>query len=66
MYVVTNKAEVIAEMNVSDLVKATIICALIAYLVYSYPLVSQVLIIALLSLLWLSYLYRAVVKFHSR
>ena len=53
-------------MKVSDLLKATITCTLIAYLVYSYPLVSQILIIAFLSLLWLSYLYRTVLTLRSR
>jgi len=53
-------------MKVSDLLKATISCALIAYLVYSYPVVGQVLIISFLSLLWLSYLYRTVLRLRSR
>lgn len=41
-------------MNVSDLIKATIACGGIAFLVYSFPVLSQVVIIAFLSLLWLS------------
>jgi len=53
-------------MKVSELVKATIICALVAYLVYSFPVVGQILIIAFLSLLWLSYLYRTVLCLRSR
>jgi hypothetical protein len=53
-------------MKVLDLVKATIVCALIAYLVYSFPVLGQAIIIAILSLLWLSYLYRTVLRLRSR
>ena len=49
-------------MRTSDLIKATLACALIAYLVYSFPVLGQVLIIAVLSLVWLSYLYRTVLN----
>jgi hypothetical protein len=45
-------------MNVLDLIKATIACGLSAFLIYSFPVVSQVVIIGLLSLLWLSYAHR--------
>lgn len=41
-------------MSMVDLIKATLVCGLIAFLVYSYPLLGQVVIIAILSLLWLS------------
>lgn len=41
-------------MNMSDLIKATIACGGIAFLVYTFPVLSQVVIIAFLSLLWLS------------
>jgi hypothetical protein len=53
-------------MKMSDLIKATITCGLVAYLVYSFPVVGQVLIIAFLSLLWLSYLHRTVLRLRSR
>ncbi|HZL42311.1 MAG TPA: hypothetical protein VFD66_03410 [Verrucomicrobiae bacterium] len=42
-------------MNVLDLTKATVICGLIAFLFYSYPVLGQVLAITFLSILWLSY-----------
>ena len=45
-------------MDMLDLLKATIICGLIAFAVYSVPVISQVVIIALLSILWLSYARR--------
>jgi hypothetical protein len=49
-------------MNVTDLVKATVGCGLTAFLIYSFPVISQVLIILLLTLLWLSYAHRALVR----
>ena len=53
-------------MRPSDLIKATVGCGLTAYLVYSYPLLGQVLIIATLSLLWLSYLHRTITGLRAR
>lgn len=47
-------------MSIYDLTKATVICGGVAFLIYSFPLVSQILMIGLLSLLWLSYAYRAI------
>jgi hypothetical protein len=44
-------------MTAFDLAKATLICGGIAYFAYSIPALSQALIIAMLSLLWLSYLH---------
>jgi uncharacterized membrane protein YesL len=41
-------------MSVSDLIKATVVCGAIAYLVYSYPILGQIVIIGLLSLMWFS------------
>ena len=61
-----NNVELNVAMKVSDLIKATIVCALVAYLVYNFPVLGQVLIIAFLSLLWLSYLYRTVLRLRSR
>ena len=60
-----NKVVSAVVMKLSDLIEATIACALIAFLVYSYPVLGQVLIIAFLSLLWLSYLYRTVLGLRS-
>jgi hypothetical protein len=47
-------------MRPFDLVKATVVCGLTAFLVYSHPVLGQAIIIGGLSLLWLSYLYRLV------
>ena len=49
-------------MNVLDLVKATIACGLTAYLIYNYPVIGQVLLITVLTLLWLSYAHRALIR----
>jgi hypothetical protein len=53
-------------MRPSDLIKATLACALVAYLAYSYPVLSQVLISAFLSLLWLSYLHGTVASLRAK
>ncbi len=47
-------------MRVSDLLKATVICGGIAFVVYSVPVVSQAVVIGLLALLWASCAYQAV------
>ncbi len=49
-------------MNAVDLVKATVVCGLCAFLVYSYPVVGQVLIIGVLSLIWLSYAHTVLTR----
>lgn len=41
-----------------DLVKATIACGVSAFLIYSFPVISQVVIIGGLSLLWLAYAHK--------
>ncbi len=43
-------------MTMLDLIKATVICGSTAFLIYSFPLLSQIVVIAVLSLLWLLYL----------
>lgn len=47
-------------MSVRDLIKATVVCGLSAFCVYSYPVVGQVVIIGGLSLLWLSYAFNTI------
>ena len=42
-------------MSVLDLIKATIVCGGIAFLVYSFPVIAQSAIIGLLALAWLTY-----------
>ena len=53
-------------MNLLDLIKATIACGVSAFLIYSFPVIGQVLIIGLLSLLWLSYAHRTFVRMLRR
>jgi len=43
-----------AYMSVTSLIKTTLVCSLIAFVVYSVPAVGQVVIIGVLGLLWLS------------
>ena len=45
-------------MSILDLSKATVICGAIAFLVYSSPVVGQIVVIGVLSLLWLVYAYK--------
>ena len=53
-------------MNVFDLIKATIACGLSAFLIYSFPVIGQVLIIGALSLMWLAYAHRTFVRLLRR
>lgn len=53
-------------MNVLDLIKATIACGLSAFVIYSFPVIGQILIIGLLSLLWLSYAHRTLLHLRRR
>lgn len=50
------------DMNVVDLIKATLACGGIAFLIYTYPVISQALLIGLLAMLWLSYAHRTIVR----
>jgi len=53
-------------MRTSDLIKATVACGLMAYLVFEFPVLGQVVIIGVLGLLWLSYLYSTVINRRAR
>jgi hypothetical protein len=53
-------------MNVFDLLKATIICGVTAFLIYSFPIISQVVIIGLLTLLWLAYAHKTLAPLWRR
>ena len=53
-------------MTAYDFAKATVLCGGIAYFAYSIPALSQAILIALLSLLWLSYLHRTVSRPRER
>ena len=53
-------------MRISDLIKATLVCGGIAFMVYTFPVISQVVIIGLLSLLWSSCAHQAIRKVVQR
>jgi uncharacterized membrane protein YesL len=53
-------------MNLWDLIKATIVCGLLAFVSYSYPVFGQVVMISLLSLVWLGYAHKTVVRLRQR
>ena len=53
-------------MSLLDLVKATVVCGGVAFLYFSYPILGQITAIILLSLLWLSYARKTLVRFRSR
>jgi uncharacterized membrane protein YesL len=53
-------------MNLLDLIKATIVCGLLAFVSYSYPVFGQVVLISLLSLVWLGYAHKTVMRLRHR
>jgi hypothetical protein len=53
-------------MSLVDLIKATIVCGGVAFLFYSFPVLGQIVAITLLSLLWLSYARKTVIRSRSR
>jgi hypothetical protein len=53
-------------MNVLDLVKATIACGALSFLIYSFPIVGQVTLITFLGLLWLGYAHRTIAHLRRR
>ena len=53
-------------MSVLDLTKATVICGVVAFLFYSFPVLGQVLMIVFLSLLWLSYARKTLLALRRR
>ena len=55
-----------SSMELVDLLKATIVCGLLAFLCYSYPVVGQVIVIAVLTVLWSVYAWRAYSRLRQR
>ncbi|HOX58659.1 MAG TPA: hypothetical protein P5205_20610 [Candidatus Paceibacterota bacterium] len=53
-------------MSVYDLIKATIVCGAVAFLIYSFPVLGQIVLIVFLSLLWLSYAHRTITSLRRR
>ena len=53
-------------MTILDLIKATLICGAFAYLIYSFPLVGQIVLIGFLALLWLAYARKTIASLLRR
>jgi len=53
-------------MTILDLTKATVFCGAVAFLIYSFPVLGQILIIGILSLLWLCYARQTLQKLRRR
>jgi hypothetical protein len=49
-------------MNVLDLTKATIGCGGVSFLIYSFPVVGQIVLISFLTLVWLFYAHRTIMN----
>ena len=49
-----------SQMSVLDLIKATVVCGGIAYLVYSFPVIGQIVIIGVLGVAWLTYAHKMI------
>ena len=55
-----------AVMNILDLTKATVSCGGVAFLIYTFPILAQVLLIGILSVLWLAYAHKTIAGFLRR
>jgi hypothetical protein len=55
-----------SRMTIFDLIKATVVCGLIAFLIYSYPVLGQIVLIGFLSLLWLAYAHKTIANLRRR
>jgi hypothetical protein len=53
-------------MSLLDLVKATLVCGGSSFVIYSFPVVGQVCLISLFSLLWLLYVRKAIENLRRR
>ena len=53
-------------MSLLDLAKATVVCGGVSFLVYSFPVISQSVIIGLLTVVWISYAQKLIRNFVRR
>ena len=53
-------------MSFVDLTKATVVCGGVAFLFFNWPVLGQALMIAVCSVLWLSYLRKVVLAYRRR
>ena len=55
-----------SRMSILDLIKATVVCGAIAFLIYSFPVLGQIVLIGFLSLLWLAYAHKTIANLRRR
>ena len=53
-------------MSFFDLTKATVVCGGIAFLFFNFPVLGQILMISVCSVLWLSYLRKVLLAYRRR
>ncbi len=53
-------------MDVLDLIKATVVCALLAFLCYTFPLFGQIVVIGTIALVWLGYAHKTLMRLRQR
>jgi hypothetical protein len=53
-------------MSLLDLLKATVILGLVAFLIYSYPVLGQGMVIGVLGILWLCYARKTLLTFRRK
>ncbi len=53
-------------MTILDLVKATLVCGGLAFLIYDFPVLGQIVLIGFLSLLWMLYARKTVQNLRRR
>ena len=55
-----------SRMTIFDLIKAAVVCGAIAFFIYSYPILGQIVLIGFLSLLWLVYAHKTIARLRRR
>jgi len=53
-------------MSIVDLFKATVVCGALAFLIYRYHVLGQIVLIGFLSLLWLAYAHKTIANLRRR
>jgi hypothetical protein len=53
-------------MNLLDLAKATVVCGSAGFLIYSFPILGQIVVLAFLGLLWLVYAHKTIADLWRR
>lgn len=53
-------------MTILDLLKATVAFSAISFLIYTFPIVGQIVLIGFLGILWLSYARKTIIGLRRR